>query len=220
MPSLQRCCPATGTGAVPALRPHRQQWNQLPGQLRGRFGVLKPLDQGCSRQRLLALVMGLGCVLLPWASSEPAGRASGFGRWQSRASQCSFQRLLASDSPPSQSRRCQLVRLEQNLEGLLSVRFLADGSGPQHGEEQVLFAGVLEQGQQPMRCSPDGRCEPQWPTTMVVASVAATSFDQRGLATSVPQTLLARGRCELVRMEVRCQAQDRAGSSWSAQATL
>jgi hypothetical protein len=180
------------------------------------------LHQDRPQQRQLALVMGLGCVLT-WIGIQPAGSmAGGFGRWQSRASQCSFQHFLASKSPVRQSRTCQVVRLEQNLEGLLSVRFLADaaGSGPQLGAEQVLFAGVLESGQQPMRCGPDGRCTPRWPTRVVVASVAAASFDQRGLATSVPQTLLARGRCEVMRNQVRCQAQNDAGDSWSAQAQL
>ncbi len=220
MPSLQRSSPA-GAGAVSALRPNRQQWDQLPGQLRGRFGVLNPLHQDRARQRQLALVMGLGCVLT-WIGIQPAGMAGGFGRWQSRASQCSVQSLLASKSSVRQSRTCQVVRLEQNLEGLLSVRFLADadGSGPQLGAVQVLFAGVLESGQQPMRCGPDGRCMPRWPTRVLVASVAAASFDQRGLATSVPHTLLARGRCEVMRNRVRCQAQNDAGDSWSAQAQL
>jgi hypothetical protein len=218
MPSLRRSSPA-GACAVSALRPHRQQWNQLPGKLRGRFGVLKPLP--CDRiQRLeLALVLSLGCALT-WICIQPAGVAGGFGRWQSRASQCSFQRLLANQSPPSQSRNCQMVRLEQNLEGLLSVRFLADGSSPQLGAEQLLFAGVLESGQRPMRCDPDGLCVPRWPTKVVVASVAAASFDGRGLATTVPQTLLARGRCEVMRNRVRCQAENDGGQRWSAQARL
>jgi hypothetical protein len=163
--------------------------------------------------------MGLGCVLT-WICIQPASMAGGFGRWQSRASQCSIQRLLASKKPASQSRTCQVVRLEQNLEGLLSVRFLADRSGPQLRAEQVLFAGVLESGQRPMRCGPDGRCVPRWPTRVVVASVAAASFDQRGLATTVPHTLLARGRCEVMRNQVRCQAQNEAGDSWSAKARL
>jgi hypothetical protein len=218
VPRFQRSTPA-GAGAVSALRPDRKQWNQLPGKLRGRFGVLKPLSPDRLERRQLALVTGLGYALT-WICCQPAGMAGGFGRWQSRASQCSFQRLVSNQSPPNESRNCQMVRLEQNLEGLLSVRFLADGSSPQLGAEQLLFAGVLESGQRPMHCSPDGRCVPRWPTTVVVASVAAASFDGRGLATTVPQTLLARGRCEVMRNRVRCQAQNDAGQSWSAQASL
>ena len=112
------------------------------------------------------------------------------------------------------------MRLEQNLEGLLSVRFLADGADSGLGAEQLLFAGVLEPGQRPMLCSPDGRCTPQWPTRVKVASVALARFDGRGLATAVPQTLLARGHCELMRRQVRCQAESDAGGLWSAEARL
>lgn len=152
---------------------------------------------------------------------QPAGRAGGFGRWQSRANPCSFTNSLARPIPPGhEPRRCQLVRLEQNLEGLLSVRFMADGSDLQLGAEQLLFAGVLENGQQPMRCRPDGRCTPHWPTRVAVATVAVARFDERGLATTVPQTLLARGHCELMRAEVRCQAKNDEGERWSGQARL
>jgi hypothetical protein len=167
-------------------------------------------------QQLLALTLGLGLGgALACLGSPPAGLAGSFGRWQSRARQCSFQR-----SPGGQPRRCQVVRLEQNLEGLLSVRFLADEAGPQGGMEQLLFAGVLDSGQRPMACQQDGRCAPRWPTRMVVATVAATSFDDRGLATTVPHTLLARGRCEARRSQVQCHAENDAGERWSATAKL
>ena len=162
----------------------------------------------------LVIAIGLGGALT-WLGSQPASGAGGFGRWQARTSQCSFQR-----SPSIEARRCQVVRLEQNLEGLLSVRFLADRSGPQGGAEQVLFAGVLEPGQPAMQCHADGRCVPRWPTSVEVGIVAAARFDERGLVTAVPQTLLARGRCDLTRARVRCQAGNGAGERWSAEATL
>jgi hypothetical protein len=174
--------------------------------------------RGQPRQRLV-LAIGLGSAL-SWLYCQPAGYAGGFGRWQSRVQQCSFENSSAGGRPDHQAKRCHLVRLEQNLEGLLSVRFLADGSGPQELAEHLLFAGVLEQGQRPMHCHPDGRCLPRWPTRLVVATVAATSFDGRGLATTVPRTLLARGSCELRRAEVRCQASNDAGEVWSAKARL
>jgi hypothetical protein len=166
------------------------------------------------RQPLLALTLGLAGALT-CIGGQPAGLAGGFGRWQSRANQCSFQR-----GPSGQARRCQVVRLEQNLEGLLSVRFLADDADPQGGMEQLLFAGVLDSGQRPMACQQDGRCTPRWPTRMVVATVAATRFDDRGLATTVPHTLLARGRCEARRTQVHCHAENDTGERWSAKAKL
>ncbi|QVL52487.1 MAG: hypothetical protein KFB97_13930 [Cyanobium sp. M30B3] len=174
--------------------------------------------RGRQRNRL-ALAIGLGSAL-SWLCCQSAGTAGGFGRWQSRAQQCRLERSPAVGSSGNQARSCHVVRLEQNLEGLLSVRFLADGSGPQDGAEQLLFAGVLERGQRPMRCRPDGRCVPRWPTRLVVATVAATSFDGRGLATTVPRTLLARGDCEVKRAVVRCQARNDSGESWTAEARL
>jgi len=170
------------------------------------------------RQRLL-LAIALGSAL-SWMGCQSAWQAGGFGRWQTRVRQCSFERGAAGGEPGPQARRCHLVRLEQNLEGLLSVRFLADGASPQERAVHLLFAGVLEQGQRPMLCRPDGRCLPRWPTRLAVATVAATSFDGRGLATTVPRTLLARGNCELKQTEVRCQASNDAGEVWSAQARL
>jgi hypothetical protein len=169
---------------------------------------------GLQRRNLgLAVVLGSTFSLL---CCQPAGLAGGFGRWQSWAQQCSFQRGPAG----IQARRCQVVRLEQNLEGLLSVHFLADGSGTQVLAEQLVFAGVLGQGQRPMHCSSDGRCRPRWPTRLAVATVAATSFDGRGLATTMPHTLLARGECDVQRTVVRCQARNNTGEVWSAQAQL
>ena len=167
------------------------------------------------QRRNLALAVALGSAL-SLLCCLPAGLAAGFGRWQSRAQQCSFQRGPAG----IQARRCQVVRLEQNLEGLLSVHFLADGSGTQVLAEQLVFAGVLGQGQRPMHCSSDGRCRPRWPTRLAVATVAATSFDGRGLATTMPHTLLARGECDVQRTVVRCQARNNTGEVWSAQAQL
>jgi hypothetical protein len=209
-------------GALSALRQNGKQWHQLPGHVCGRLGLLSRNRRRPPgpRQLALALVLVLTGGLIGLCC-QPAGRAGGFGRWQSRANPCSFANSLARPtSPDREPRRCQLVRLEQNLEGLLSVRFLADGSDPQLGAEQLLFAGVLENGQQPMRCRPDGRCTPHWPTRVVVATVAVARFDERGLATTVPQTLLARGHCELMRGEVRCQAESDEGERWSAQARL
>lgn len=172
------------------------------------------LRGGIARQTRVLVAIGLGGALT-WLNSQPASGAGGFGRWQTRTSQCSFQR-----SPSIEARSCQVVRLEQNLEGLLSVRFLAYGSDPQGGAEQVLFAGVLEPGQPAMQCQADGRCMPRWPTSLEVGIVAAARFDERGLVTAVPQTLLARGRCDLTRARVRCQAGNGTGERWSAEAKL
>jgi hypothetical protein len=144
-----------------------------------------------------------------------AARAEGYGRWQMETQTCELRR------PPSRlTQPCSELRLEQNLEGLLSVRFIAAGQGDLIAREHLLFAGVLDPDQPAMRCRQDGRCEPQWPTSLVVASVADVRFDDRGLARGLPRTHLARGRCALSRRSVRCEASDRSGEQWLAEAEL
>ncbi len=190
---------------MPALRPHRQQRHQLRGGLRGRFGLLTRIGIPLLSAALLILLLGL----LP-------GRASGegFGRWQTSTSRCSLQR------GNTEARPCQELRLEQNLSGLLSVRFLSDGSTGLLAEEQLLFAGLLEQNQPAMVCDRQGKCKPQWPTGLAVATVGDSRFNERGLAIGIPQAYLARGRCTLEQRRIQCQAQGRDGQQWSAEAEL
>jgi hypothetical protein len=161
----------------------------------------------------LAVVAG-PCPLAGLRLTAPAG-AVDFGRWQTSTSQCSWQRA------PSRLRHsCRGLRLEQNLEGFLNVRFLADGQGESIALEQLVFAGALESDQVAMRCGSDGRCTPQWPARLAVATVAAASFDQRGLAMGLPRTHLARGHCTLERQRVVCQARGQGGATWIAEAEL
>ncbi len=142
-------------------------------------------------------------------------RAEGYGRWQMETQSCQLRR------PPSRLVvACSELRLEQNLEGLLSVRFIGAGQGDLIAREHLLFAGVLEPDQPAMRCRQDGRCEPQWPTSLVVASVGDVRFNDRGLALGLPRTHLARGRCSLTRRSVRCEAASRSGEQWLAEAEL
>jgi hypothetical protein len=115
---------------------------------------------------------------------------------------------------------CHGLRLEQNLAGVLSVRFLAGGDKEPFAQEQVLFAGLLPEGQEPMTCQTDGHCEPQWPTHLSVATVRRTSFNGRGLVTSLPSARLALGKCELQRRTVRCRAESVEGDVWEAEAKL
>jgi hypothetical protein len=84
----------------------------------------------------------------------------------------------------------------------------------------VLFAGLLPEGQEPMTCQTDGHCEPQWPTHLSVATVWRTSFNGRGLVTSLPSARLALGKCELQRRTVRCRAESVEGDVWEAEAKL
>lgn len=144
-----------------------------------------------------------------------ASQAADFGRWQASPSRCQWQR-----DPSRLWFDCQGLRLEQNLEGMLSVRFLADGQREPIALEHLVFAGALAPGEVAMQCDREGSCQPRWPARLTVASVAAASFDQRGLALGVPRTRLARGHCQLERDLVRCQAWGRGGERWIAEASL
>lgn len=158
-----------------------------------------------------ALTAAASAGLLSAAWARPAD----FGRWQVSPGSCQWQR--------GHSRLwfgCQGLRLEQNLEGQLSVRFLAGGRVDPIALEQLVFAGTLEPGQVAMHCNPEGRCQPHWPARLTVASVAVASFDRRGLAMGLPHTRLARGHCQLERGLVHCQALGVSGERWVAEAML
>jgi hypothetical protein len=142
-------------------------------------------------------------------------RAADFGRWATSTSRCEWQRGRST-----LRHECHGLRFEQHRAGQLNVRFLADGLGAPAALEQLVFSGVLEPGQEGMRCGGDGRCQPSWPTRMTVATVADARFDGRGLAIGLPRTQLARGQCQLERTGVRCQARGRGGETWMAEAGL
>ena len=200
---------------MPALRPHRQQRHQLRGGLRRRFGLLNRLVHrhgSALRQPLRAAL--IGSLLAPPLLLQTAGRSEGFGRWQTSTSSCSLQR--GSDA----SRPCQELRLEQNLSGLLSVRFLSDSSSGLLAQEQLLFAGVLEPERPAMVCDRQGQCQPRWPSGVAVATVGDSRFDERGLAIGIPQAYLALGQCSLEPRRITCQARGRDGERWTATAEL
>lgn len=153
-----------------------------------------------------------GLLLAATGLHGPAGvRAEGFGRWVSSTRQCDLQ-------INRREQNCQAVRLDQNLAGLLTVRFLVEADGARGAAEELLFVGQLKEGQPAMRCSADGRCDPQWPTRLMVSTVADSRYDARGLIVGLPQTHLVRGSCMLERQRVRCDASSRTGDSWIAEA--
>ncbi len=138
-------------------------------------------------------------------------RAEGFGRWTSATRHCDLQ-------INRREQNCQAVRLDQNLAGLLTVRFQVEAVGSQARAEELLFVGQLKEGHPAMRCSANGQCEPQWPTRLLVSTVADSRYDDRGLIMGLPQTHLVQGSCVLERDRVRCDASSREGGSWIAEA--
>jgi hypothetical protein len=166
----------------------------------------------------------IGAVLLgSLAAGAPlsgprAGSAEGFGRWETPLRQCRMS------SPGRAERPCRRLRLEQNLEGLLSVRFVGAGQGGLLASEELTFAGMLGEGQRSMACRPDGRCrEPLEPVQLLVDTVAWASFNNRGLVDTLPEARLAQGHCRLERLLIRCEAKQdiaAAGANWTAEARI
>ena len=167
----------------------------------------------------MARMFSLGLLLLAWASAAPAG---GFGRWEIGLRGCSLsqgqmgQPQLLRELEPN----CVRLRLEQNMEGLLSVRLITPSANQLFGSRSLVFAGVLAPGQKPMRCSADGECKPQWPIRLDVSSVATNVELDGSPAPTLPRALLAKGACLLERRRLRCEASDSSGQLWEAQARL
>lgn len=147
-----------------------------------------------------------------------AASGQGFGRWDSPVRDCSM-------TANGQRHRCVELELEQNQEGLLTVRFVGPGQGGPLASRELAFSGQLGVGQQPMHCSADGRCRPPDGSLQLrLGSVAWSRFDGRGLAEELPLARLARGRCLLEAQSIRCTALlepplSREGP-WSAEARL
>lgn len=122
---------------------------------------------------------------------------------------------LEGEPPSTATERlsCRSVRLDQQLAGLLSIRFLPRGRGRGTPTQQLLFAGVLLPGSQPMRCQ-DSRCEPQWPLRVQISAMAVSSVRTLDL----PQARMVNGSCSLEARRVLCTARDREGRRWQARA--
>jgi hypothetical protein len=119
-----------------------------------------------------------------------------------------------------QEQGCVRLRLEQNMEGLLSVRLIALSGSQVFGSRSLVFAGVLAPGQKPMSCSPDGKCKPQWPIRLNVSTLATNVELDGSPAPTLPLALLAKGTCLLEIRSLRCEASDSSGQVWKAQARL
>ena len=167
----------------------------------------------------MARMFSLGMMLLAWASAAQAG---GFGRWEIRLKGCSLGQGQMGQLPPlrEQGQDCVRLRLEQNMEGLLSVRLITTSANQLFGSRSLVFAGVLAPGQKPMRCGADGECKPQWPIRLDVAAVATNVELDGSPAPTLPRALLAKGTCLLERHRLKCEASDSSGQMWEAQARL
>jgi hypothetical protein len=134
------------------------------------------------------------------------------GRWESLLGRCQIQ------TPQPEQSGCLRLRLDQSIEGLLRVRFINTGRGNRLAGNEVMFAGLLLQNHEPMRCR-EGSCTPQWPMRLQVHTVSTTRFDQRGLAQQLPSAKVARGECLLEARQVVCSAKGLQGEHWQARAS-
>lgn len=163
------------------------------------------------RQLLTGLGLG-GWMLVAGAGPLPAA-AEGFGRWETSLNQCQLEHRSADGHRQSGEPSCRSLRLDQTIEGLLSARFLANG-------QELVFAGSLATGQRPMRCNNDGLCTPEWPTQLIVQTVAHAALDNRGLPVSMPRARVAKGQCTIQKRQIQCQAQAGDGEEWRASSAL
>ena len=159
----------------------------------------------------------LSLVMLGWAA-EVQGEA--FGRWETKLEACTMQQGPVGLPLQAQRQSCGRLRLEQNLEGLLSVRLITPSGSQLFGSQTLVFGGQLAAGQRPMRCSADGHCKPRWPIRLEVATVASSLVRKEGLAPTIPLAQMARGTCLLERWSLKCQARDQQGQFWEAQASF
>ena len=170
----------------------------------------------------LAWLLGLVALAapLPPGWSQGLDRREDFGRWQTRPRHCQLVRTLlvrTASSPPSRlGRGCRSVRLDQQLPGLLSLRFSEAGPNARLSDQVLTLAGVLKPGSRAMDCR-DGRCQPHWPLTLRVSAMAERGFNPQQNLSQLPQARLAQGDCRLDAAGARCLVNDNDGLAWQVE---
>ena len=163
------------------------------------------------------LLVSTGVVVIP-ALPSAATASDGFGRWDAPLSHCELS-WPREARQPAQLSSCLSLRLDQTIAGMLRVRFINAGKGSRFASEELTFAGLLLQQDNPMGCQ-QGQCQPRWPLRLQVQGVATRRFDSRGVAEHLPQNQLAVGSCQLTATELWCEAKGSIGQRWSAKARL
>ncbi len=163
--------------------------------------------------------MGLLLVLPGPRAALEAQELAGedFGRWEGSLRRC---RLVSSSSqaPSPPPATCRLLRLDQQMEGLLTVRFLQPGGTGAFLDRQLVFAGVLAEGSRGMLCR-KSLCEPRWPLRLRVSAVGQAGFGEALAALGLTRAQLASGHCQLQARDFRCEAVGPEGQRWQAEAS-
>ncbi len=168
---------------------------------------------------IASVASGLGGIASgDQARAVEAEGVSGFGRWESPLGHCQLVWPRQAQVTAAQS-GCLSIRLDQTIEGMLRVRFISAAGNNRFASEELGFVGLLYKQDLPMQCQ-KGHCQPSWPMNLQVQGVATRRFDNRGLATQLPQNQLAQGRCRLSARNLWCEAQDGSGQQWRATAEL
>lgn len=164
--------------------------------------------------------MTLLSILPVQAEGSPSGSGKGedFGRWEQRPMRCEVQQS-GSPEGSAESQDCFSLRLDQQTTEILAFRFVSKASDSPSGIREISFVGMLVAGSKPLRCH-EGRCQPRGDLELRVSAVADSGFDGRGLATGVPNSLLAKGRCSLKEATIHCRAIGWGGRQWRADARL
>jgi hypothetical protein len=170
--------------------------------------------QPCRGRRAgLALLLAMAGPLAALKAQDLPGED--FGRWEGSLRRC---RIVSTSSlvPPQPPTTCQLLRLDQQMEGLLTVRFLQPGGSGAFLDRQLVFAGVLAEGSRGMRCQ-GSRCEPRWPLRLRVSAVGQAGFGEATAAMGLTRAQLASGHCQLDARSFRCEAVGPEGRQWQAE---
>jgi hypothetical protein len=164
---------------------------------------------------LLAFLLASDLVRAPLLAQSLPG-SNDFGRWQQSLSRCRLLRTLSGATPVSAA-ACRFVRLDQQMEGMLSVRFVNPAAGHLFLDHQLIFAGVLEAGSAAMRCR-QSRCEPRWPLRLKVSAVGQTGLEAIEPTSPITRAQLATGHCLLEAGRFLCEADGPEGTHWRAEA--
>lgn len=167
----------------------------------------------------------VGLVDGPARFARAQAGVDAFGRWEQGLRRCRIERTApggaaAGSEPASPSgQSCQRLRLDQQLEGLLVIRWVSGAAGSRYSSRQLVFAGLLDQASPPLRCNPQGVCRPAGAMAVWVSVVAESGFDPRGLALGLPSTRRVQGLCRLDARSFQCEASDPDGRRWRAEGT-
>ena len=163
--------------------------------------------------RLIAIAMGAALAAIPPTAARDQNLELDFGRFSERLVRC----VLSTPSSQRNQRSCGRLRIEQNLEGVMSVRFSLSPSSERYSSEDLVFAGILSADSAPMACRGDGRCQPRFPVQLSVNAIASGLYDRRGLAATLPRARVARGLCRIEAVRASCEATERDGERWRAE---